>query len=1389
MNRPNREENDLVQPIESDVPNDTRQGRLQASLMHPQEPYTSSSMNLNVNINYESRPPIGQPLSRESDIKLNSDPKISDDSRYSSETDHRESRDKRSNKESRNSEAHDILMQLQLEERIRDAARSMIAELELEPKKTVASAEWQQRKKLQHQIDNSNRIIQELNEELRILSIQEHAAEEEVSSADEDAMNTLNTISVFQDESTISAIEDDNIPSLSSPMGLVLTSNSAASSIVDISDSKTADDDKPVSPQTATSLCISHVSKLLEVLQSNTKPGEAEFIVNRLEDSLSMRDLKDKNMNEQEHELHVQSLYTRLPWDKVIESIKPFLLSQDMPTFCLGLRLSRIFMFNSKSIQLCNSSLSLDLILISALGSDMRDDHNNCRFHVVQVIRQMITAGSSKVCEISRGVCCAMVSAAEQSDDKIRFLCIETLAELLVLDPQKAFQAGAVKILLNTMTEVKNTNYGNLDEQINYCLSLCMAFISASDAPDLRKKYLRDGKDFISVLTAFTDIQLYTANSSYNFNMTSTNLSQSKDTTTNSTLSICAAVMKLLLRTWVGLNCFDIQLLVECMTLPLANVQNTLIDVVDCVLVVNNEPKTPNNMSSHNSAVIPNQFTALLLHILHKYGLVDQLEQLQTNGENLEVKQKARNLMSKVLVLNASLMPQPQILEHYSKSTRLLTKSLETVLPYGLPTTSVAFLDSEQKTYYDSTYFEPSMDAFVRFSKEIDDNSFKKLLNSTHVLDTKSFTQWNWDALMELIQGPLKSSKRIEETTRNSKFMKRLLSFFRPFKYRFSYLTALPENRKYAEVGKELMCTFLETEEGIGYLSGNKLFRQIAECLAQLDPLSGIVSTDPLLSVKRFRATLCSAYLEMIGVLSRSETGQQFLAQMRIFNMFYRLCDINREDIVRSIICTLDYRLEGHPRLILAKAMSANNSSTRLYATEFVGYKLAIADSQFWLIDLLMEQLYDSEFAVVKAASQALYNMCIASVDNLDYFISLRPSLKHLKEHKEPLMTLFMTRSKGFQLLMVELNDEDMKQWAPECLHTYVSKMESYLENLEMKRFSTLENDQDRKSSIEPFSFPFYTRPSRRNAKDNIYPPSHIYGELSSSDEGCAFLKSNGNLGGLCLLIKDAAKCIEKEPAKVWSPDEQIELKAALWAVGHVGSQSRGAKLLNIDVVESICLIAKNVLMYSLKGTAYNSLALFAKSQSGAEFVHQCNWSIVYDSFMMPQGVAIPPESYFDKFVKPQKLMISMEFPLTIDSSRAHTKDSTSSSRKGIDLSLEMPRENTSSSSTQVHTPLNAVSEISFDFEEPNRETKNSSGKESLLLSVSQLTSSVLSQSASKNLLALRNSNPSLFQSGEVLREVLEIFSSGHYKQAIRRFVFKLFETKYILEKLYKRRR
>ena len=50
----------------------------------------------------------------------------------------------------------------------------------------------------------------------------------------------------------------------------------------------------------------------------------------------------------------------------------------------------------------------------------------------------------------------------------------------------------------------------------------------------------------------------------------------------------------------------------------------------------------------------------------------------------------------------------------------------------------------------------------------------------------KDHTKWNFDLLLELIEGPLLNPKRMEEAMRASKFMKRLMGFFHPFSHRFS---------------------------------------------------------------------------------------------------------------------------------------------------------------------------------------------------------------------------------------------------------------------------------------------------------------------------------------------------------------------------------------------------------------------------------------------------------------------------------------------------------------------------------------------------------------------------------------------------------------------------
>jgi rapamycin-insensitive companion of mTOR len=72
-----------------------------------------------------------------------------------------------------------------------------------------------------------------------------------------------------------------------------------------------------------------------------------------------------------------------------------------------------------------------------------------------------------------------------------------------------------------------------------------------------------------------------------------------------------------------------------------------------------------------------------------------------------------------------------------------------------------------------------------RLGIQMDDSKFKILMTESQVLAGRDFTCWNWDSIMELLQGPMMNPKRMEETLKTTKFFKRLLSFLRPSKKNF----------------------------------------------------------------------------------------------------------------------------------------------------------------------------------------------------------------------------------------------------------------------------------------------------------------------------------------------------------------------------------------------------------------------------------------------------------------------------------------------------------------------------------------------------------------------------------------------------------------------------
>ena len=122
----------------------------------------------------------------------------------------------------------------------------------------------------------------------------------------------------------------------------------------------------------------------------------------------------------------------------------------------------------------------------------------------------------------------------------------------------------------------------------------------------------------------------------------------------------------------------------------------------------------------------------------------------------------------------------------------------------------------------------------TKLSIDMDEIQFRSLLVETQVVSSANYLKWKWELINDIIEGPLQNPKRLEEA-KSTKFLKRLVGFYRPFKYRFSDARNTKPNQRYVRTGCNLMKGLLKTQEGAQYLVENKLLRQLAECLAQLD--------------------------------------------------------------------------------------------------------------------------------------------------------------------------------------------------------------------------------------------------------------------------------------------------------------------------------------------------------------------------------------------------------------------------------------------------------------------------------------------------------------------------------------------------------------------------
>ncbi|KAL1921894.1 uncharacterized protein VTP21DRAFT_10536 [Calcarisporiella thermophila] len=984
-------------------------------------------------------------------------------------------------------------------------------------------------------------------------------------------------------------------------------------------------------------------------------------------------------------------------------------------------------------------SYNVDLFIIRSLGRGSSAEPE--RDYALKLVRQIMDTPHG-VDLISEGVVRAITAIAEQLEDKLMPICLETLAELAVHNISLVVKGGGMRALLHALVDGPRELADTLPITLLYIL----------DAPATRC-YVRSGVDLEIAVSGFTDA--YTRGPNY-----------------EKRLQRSAQVVLSLLKHWTGIIylCADgkksIKSMVESLRFSHEEIQKILLGMFFDIFRIRTPPEYDLFLAGRRHSVYVGRMVhednseeqdpedaellrfkdrlnlldahlSILLIVFIEAGLLEALISL-IEGNDVFIRRKATLLIGEILQLCTRLLPAswatkiqslPRLFELAAKfedeavrhSATAALNHIDRLIRLRNRTMVEDEDDRSERPFGKKRERNKRQveQVKVRMGIQIDDLHFRNLLMDTQVLNTKDYTKWNWDNILELLHGPLLNPRRLEDTIKST-FMKRLIGFYQPYSRRFSEIRATKGNKRYVKIGCALLTTLLASADGTRYLAENKLLQDIADCLTELDPLSA--SEEPLFSRERMANTLTSAYFTFLGTLSKFQEGMRIMERFKIFNQLYRLSESrSREDLIKAMVVNFDYSMHGHPRIILAKIMTSSYKHIRLFATQHLGRVLRESPTKIndWAVPLLITQLYDPNAEVARMAVTVLDEACNYQ-ENLDLLVQLRPSLDHLGEAGKPLLLRFLSTSTGFRYLNeLDYIGGEMDDWFYGRNLHYVTQLEislmrAMINTPERKKPSVFEERIDDEVDFE-----------KLQPGDGITPP-HFYGELTKTAEGCQLLREKGHFHVFAEYIRE------------WGMESQDmeavqKLKSILWAVGNIGSTKDGLPFLEEeDVIRSIVEIAEKSEVLSLKGTCFYVLGLISKTQQGIDLLEEFGWDCVTSPTTRrpPPGLCVPAE--LSSFLSISEWAYAGELA---------------------------PQPQT------LYLHWAGKSEI---------DTR-------ILKAIGDLSNHILASAASRTLVRLKQQIPEAFRSAGLYRATLEMLSSYRYRFGVRKFALELFDEASIM--------
>lgn len=864
----------------------------------------------------------------------------------------------------------------------------------------------------------------------------------------------------------------------------------------------------------------------------------------------------------------------------------------------IGYRICRYVIYDASSIQAL-ISLKLDTLIVISLSKDAT--HNIEREQALKLVRKFLdTPGGPS--EITRGIANAVLAIAELRDhptelqeDRLRKVCIETTAELCLHRPDLVPPYTLVQYIIDGPYELSSL-----------CATVMLTLLNEPQG----RKYISKS-DILRIISPFTEFPV-------------------KGHLNNEKLQTNAYIITRFMKSLAGFHglCLGdkepLKDLIHCLSFPVQGVVSKLLDIFLDVLMINPLSKKPpaghaNKMvlvpiKLENEFILHTHFLALLVTTLLEAGLPAELMGIMNRDSDEANRTKAGFLLTEICNLAYNLVPdellvslqdklvylvnpKPSMTDTHSEFAieKLTRKSNKGRTMFGLDQLKINdnFLDYSKKTTTKAVY-------------NVDEPTLKQMLNDTKVLSTKSFSKWDCEIISQLFAGPFSSGRRLEEVNRTTKFMKRLLSFYRPFKHKFSGTKKTKHSQRFIKLGCDIMSCLLSSTEGLRILKESKIVPQIAECLAQLDPYSGLYAKDQIFSQDRLEGTLTNGYFDMLGILSTKEHGLELLQQWKVFSIIHHIADnpFKREDLLILFMKSMDYKKSGQLRILLSKFLHSANRNIKLEATKLLSSLLHEPDCNTFICEALIEQLYEQDDIISRETIKILTEYCNASNSNLDQIVELSPSIHLLRrcgEQGECLLMKFLSTSAGFGYLQSQgFIDEEFANWiSGERYITYALDIELLLMGF----------DPDLRNS---------DRPLKRSTL-----PSHFFGELVKTEEGFNVIVHSGILTELVNIIRYHATSLER-PEEAEQMD-YLKLSACMWAIGMISTSELGIETLDVNgCIEDLVHIATSSPLINLRGSAFYVLGLISKTNQGIEILDELGWSTKMNVFNQSIGMTLP---------------------------------------------------------------------------------------------------------------------------------------------------------------------